>query len=193
MEEDVRCATLLQTDFLLCQLHFSPKQIGHCVNKFKKINRTQTLCVWRLLQDNSRYLYVLRGTPSIGQCFQLYPARWFQPYCPSIPSASSYCLLKPSHFSSNQTHCDHQVHREMSNLVWLLRGLDCQWTQTSPPLQQIKHAVQWLEQQLQDRKKASLCSLLTIVTWNQTCPSFACPFPPVTVTLNKGKRVFFFV
>lgn len=88
----------------------------------------KTLRVWCLLQDNGRYLYVLRGTPSTRQCFQLYPARWFQPYCPSIPSASSCCLLKPTHFSSKQTHCEHQVHRESPTsfgclVDWIVNGL----------------------------------------------------------------------
>lgn len=89
-----------------------------------------------LMRDNSRYLCVLRETPSRGQCFQLCPARWFQPCCPSTPSASSYCLLERSHLISNQTHCDFRVQGKVSHLVWLLRGLDCQWTQTSPPLKQ---------------------------------------------------------
>lgn len=58
------------------------------------------------------YLCVLRGTPSRGQCFQLCPARWFRPCCPSTPSASSCCLLERSHVSSSsqtKTHSDRRV------------------------------------------------------------------------------------
>lgn len=39
------------------------------------------------------YLYVLRDTPSRGQCFQLCPGRWFQPCSPHIPWASSCSLF----------------------------------------------------------------------------------------------------
>lgn len=91
------------------------------------------------------YLYVLRDTPSRGQCFQLCPGRWFQPCSPHIPWASSCSLfagknrrnnkkhakVKVAFIEKNRMHCG-----KLLNLVLLPRASDCRSTQ---PAQSLKH------------------------------------------------------
>lgn len=80
---------------------------------------------------------------------------------------------------------------KVSHLVWLLRGLDCQWTLTSRPLQQKTTRYLVASTKIARQKEiASQHILLTVVTWNQPRPPFACPLPPVTVTLNKRNESF---